>query len=256
MKMIFRLLLVVYCCIGTNGYAADYDAVIDLSPRHELSLPVSGIITSLNVTAGQRVSRGDELLALDPVPFQAARTYAQSRVTVQQTLVTESQRDLQQQQELYDRTVLARVELENAELRVKRDVAVLENAQAQLAEADYGLKYSKLIAPFDALVLSVLVNQGQSINNALQSKTLITLARQDHYQAIFYVPAEELEKFSIGQAVTVNSDGKKYPAKISSISYQPLKKDTIAEKTFTIACGFVVRGQALAVGTSASVNLD
>lgn len=254
--MIYRLLFVVNCCIGTITYAAEYDAVIDFSPRHELSLPVSGIIKSLNVTAGQRLSKGDEMLSLDPVPFKAARTYAQSRVTVQQTVLTESQRDLEQQQELYDRTVLAHVELENAELRVKRDVAVLENAKAQLAEADYGLKYSKLIAPFDALVLSVQVNQGQSINNALQSKTLITLARQDHFQAIFYVPAEELAKFSIGQAVTVNSGGKKYPAKISSISYQPLKKDNVADKAFMISAGFVAQGQVLAVGKNASVQLD
>jgi multidrug efflux system membrane fusion protein len=254
MKIICPLLLLVTGGVSNIANAADFDATIEFPPRQELSLPVSGVIKTLNVTGGQQVSAGDVLLVLDPVPFNAARSYAQSLVTVRQTLLTESQRDLQQQQELYDRTVLARVDLENAELRVKRDTAILQHAQAQLAEADYALKYSRLIAPFDALVLAVQVNQGQSINNALQSKTLISLVRQDHYQATFYVSAEVLEKLQIGQAVTVSSAGKQYPGKISTITYQSLTKEAGRDKQFMITAGFILHDRRLPVGRSASVN--
>jgi len=256
-----RLILAVsFCitplCLSATAYAEGYDASIDFPPVHELSLPVSGVIKALHVTSGQRLSKGDEMLALDPVPFDAARSYAKSRVTVQQTLLTESERDLQQQQELYDRTLLARVDLENAELRVKRDRALLENAQAQLANAEYELAYSKLISPFDALVTSVHVNQRQSINNSLQSKKLISLVEQGKYLAKFYVSADELGKFSIGQGATINSRSKDYPGKVSSIVYSAIDQTSNEEKPYLITAVFTTQDQRMPVGQRASVHID
>ena len=255
MKHIYRLLLLIPSCLGNFAYATDYDATIEFPPPYELSLPVSGVIKTLKVTAGQRISKGDEILALDSTPFRSAITYAQSRITVQQTVLTESQRDFKQQQELYDRTVLALVELENAELRVKRDRAALDVAQAQLADAEYAFSYSKLVAPFDALVLSVHANQGQSINNALQSKSLILLVRQGHYQARFLVSIDDLEKIKIDQPVTVKSMGKQYQGKITSINYQPLAEDIGKDKRFMIAAEFISQDATMPISHEASVHI-
>jgi len=196
------------------------------------------------------------MLALEPAPFNAAKTYAQSHLTIQQTLLSESLRDLKQQQELYERTVLATVELENAELRVKRDKASVEIAKAELAEANYELAYSRLIAPFDALILSVAVNPGQSINNALQSKTLVTLVRQNHYQAKFYVPFETLGKLKIGQKVKVNVAANVYQGIISSISYESLQKPNDKVTNYLIEAIFTSPDQLLPAGHSASVHID
>lgn len=251
-----KLLLFISCSINAifispTVFAADHDATIGLPTAHELSLPVSGVIKILDVTPGQRVTKGKVMLTLDPVPFNAAKTHAQSRVTVQKTLLTESQRDYQQQQELYDRTVLALVDLENAKLKVTRDRANLEDANASLANAKYALAYSKLVAPFDALVLSVHVNQGQSINNALQSKRLITLVEQGKHQATFYVTPEELEKINIGEPVTISSDSKKYPGEISRIAYESSK-----ENKNLISAIFKTPDRKLLIGHKASVHID
>jgi len=259
MKIIYRL-FIVFFCVSNAVLAADFDATVGLSPRLQLSLPVSGVVKTVNVSAGQRVTKGDEMLALDPVPFHAAKTYAQSSLTIQQSLLSESLRDLKQQQELYERTVLATVELENAELRVKRDKAAVENARAQLAEADYELAYSRLLAPFDALILSVEVNPGQSINNALQSKTLVTLVRQGYYVAEFYVPVDSLDKFKVGQTVTVTLEGKPNPGVVSSISYEPLQASGDNAKLnaglFMIQAGFTAVDNAMHIGRKAKVHID
>jgi RND family efflux transporter MFP subunit len=256
MKIIYWLLLFVFSTVSNIVQAADFDASVDLSPRLQLSLPVSGVVKTVNVTAGQRVAEGVEMLALDPAPFNAAKTYAQSHLTIQQSLLSESLRDLKQQQELYERTVLATVELENAELRVKRDKASVETAKAELAEADYELAYSRLIAPFDALILSVEVNPGQSINNALQSKTLVTLVRQNHYQAKFYVPLETLEKLQIGQMVTVNMDANSYQGIISSISYEPLQSSSDKTSRYLIQAGFTAEKKFMPIGEKVKVHID
>ncbi len=123
MKFNNYLLIITLFFSCNHVFAAEYDALIDLPRGIELSLPVSGVIKTLNVVAGQRVEQGEVMLLLDQTPFNAAKAFAESRVTVQQTILKESLRDFKNQQELYDRTVLASVELEDAELRVKRDKA-------------------------------------------------------------------------------------------------------------------------------------
>jgi RND family efflux transporter MFP subunit len=256
MKIISPVVFFLCACLSNAVQAADFDATVELSTRIELSLPVSGMVKTLSVAAGQRVAKGDELLAFDPAPFNAAKAHAQARVTLQQTVLSESTRDLKQQQELYERTVLATVELENAELRVKRDRAVLDEAQAQLDEAAYALSYSRLIAPFDALVLNVEVNPGQSISNVLQSKTLITLVKQGLYHASFYVPGEALEKLTIGQAVTVTIESKAYPGEISNIGYEPVQASGDNAGLFMLQASFTAVDKAMFIGRKAKVHID
>jgi multidrug efflux system membrane fusion protein len=221
-----------------------------------LSLPVSGVVDVVNVRAGQRVAQGEQLLALDPEPFIAAKKLAQSQVSVAQIASKESIRDLDHQQELFDRTVLAAVDLENAQLRAKHDKALLETAQAKLVEADYALSYSKLVAPFDALILSVEANPGQSISNVLQSKTLITLVKQGHYRASFYVPGEALEEFTIGQSVTVNIDSKAYSGEVSNIGYEPVQASGDNAGLFMIQASFTAVDKAMFIGRKAKVHID
>ena len=51
--------------------AADVPVVLYWSQRVELSPPVSGIVQTVNVEAGQQVKKGQVLLSLDNVAFQA-----------------------------------------------------------------------------------------------------------------------------------------------------------------------------------------
>jgi len=255
MKIIRDLLIFTLSVICTSAYAVDYDATIDLSKSIELSLPVSGVIKTLNVVAGQYVKQGEEMLQFDQIPFQAAKNHAESRVIVQQSLLTESSRDLKNRQELYDRTVLSTVRLENAELKVKRDKAFLKKAEAQLAVADYELSYSKLNAPFNALILSVHVNQGLSINNSIESKTLITLARQGHYLAKFTAEVDALEKFQIAQPVTIEIQGENYQGSITSIKLKPVKNDAEFGKSYLLEAGFTSDKQGISIGNKAIVHI-
>lgn len=254
MKNIYCMTLLALMLASSVTFAADYAANVSLSSKVELSLPVSGVVKTLKVRAGQQVSKGDELLSLDPVPFTAAKAHAQSRLTVQKTLLTASQRDLEQQRELYDRTVLASVELENAELREQRDRANLEAAKAQLAVADYRLSYSKLYAPYDAIILSVDVNQGQSINNTLHSQSLISLARRGHYLASFTVPMSELDKLRVDQPVTIKVAGKTYQGKVSSIDYRIA--DSGEGRGMAVTAGFMTEDAMMLVGQKARVHIE
>lgn len=255
MKIIYGFLFLFTSLSNSIVSAASYEASIDFAPRFELSIPVSGVIKKVNVARGQIVIKDDVLLSLDPVPLKAETDIAQSRVTALQTLSTTSQRDLKHQQALFDRTVLSLVELQDAELREKRDRAQLDAARAQLIRAAYAFENSRLLAPFDALVLSVHVNQEQFVNNSVHSTTLITLVRSGQYQVKFHAPIEMLNKMKIDQAVSITSQGKEYAGKISSIDYQSLV-NTVADKKFAVTATFSAQDSTMPVGNTANVHID
>lgn len=255
MKCNHHLLIMTLFFSYNPVFAAEYDALIDLPRGVALSLPVSGMIKTLNVVAGQRVAQSELMLLLDQTPFTAARDFAESGVTVQQTILQESLRDFNNQQELFDRTVLSSVELEDAELRVKRDKAHLKNAQAQLDVANYELSYSQLTAPFDALILSTHVNQGQSVNNAVTSKTLVTLVARGYYLARFKVAVAAFDALQIDQSVTVRSQGEAYQGKIRGIMIEPVKAGAENNRQYIIEAGFASDKKLLPVGSKATVEI-
>ena len=260
MKRLIGMIIAVLSCLWVNAYAEDFEALIDFPPRFELSLPVSGLVDTVKVTAGQRVKKGEIMLSLDETPFKAERTLMQARVALHQARLSEAKRDFDHQQELFDRTVLSTVDLENAELRVKRDTAMLESAKAMLKHAEYEFSHSQLKAPFDALVMSVQVNEGQAINNTIQSKILVSLVRQGHYIARFNAGAEQLDKINIDMPVKVVISGTQYAAKISAISYASASSYNgsaiSGENHYSVEAGFIVENGSLPVGQKASVVID
>ena len=254
MKIIYCMSLLLLLLTSSVSYAADYEASVSLSAEVELGLPVSGLVESLQVRAGQQVSKGDELLSLDQAPFNTAKVRAQSKLTVQRTLLTQSQRDLEQQKELYDRTVLATVELQDAELREKRDRANVADAQAQLSTANYKLSHSKLRAPFDAIIMSVNVNQGQYINNSLQGVTLVSVVRQGQYLIRFNVPLAQLDNIRVDQSVTIKVAGKVYPGRVSNIDYRAV--DGSEGNGIAVAAEFIAEDAMMLIGQKASVHIE
>ena len=152
--------------------------------------------------------------------------------------------------------MLSTVRLENAELKVKRDKAFLKSAEAQLAVANYDLSYSQLSAPFDALVVSVFVNQGQSINNAIESKTLITLVRQASYLARFTVSAEASNELQIGRSVTVNTQAGSYQGSISRIASEQVRAEGGQPQSYLIDAVFLSDKQLRHTGGKASVHIN
>ncbi len=188
------------------GPALAADASVQWARRIELGLGVSGTVKTVSAEAGARVARGQVLVALDETPFKAAFDKAR-------TERDEAARDYKQAKELYDRTVLAKVELENARNKSVR-------AQARFDEAKYQLERSRIAAPFDAWVLEMRAQAGQSVVNALEARPLVVLAAAGEYLARLRVPSATVDRLKLGQAVTVSVGGKSYAGRIHALALE------------------------------------
>jgi RND family efflux transporter MFP subunit len=202
--------------------AAGVDATIGFARRVELAFPVSGVIEKVEVAAGQRVAKGQPLARLEDTPFRAALEQAEAEVTVRRADRDEATRDHKQAKELYDRSVLSTVELENANNRAQRAGAALKDAHARLAQARYALDRSRLVAPFDAWVLEVRAVPGAAVVSALEARTQVVLAAHGEYLARSRAPAPAVARLAPGAAVSVQAGGRTYAGKVVSVGLEPL----------------------------------
>jgi len=217
--------------------AADVEAVVQWSRRTELATPVSGAVASVAVNAGERVAKGQLLLALDDAPFRAAVQEAEAQLARRKSERDEAARDAKQAQELYDRTVLSTVELENAKMKLARADAGYQEANAALARARYQLRVSALRAPFDAVVLSRHAEPGQAIAAGFKPPVLLVIAAAGEYLAQARVSAERVTGLRLGQAVSAAVGGKTYAAKIKAIAHEPAagKEPYVLDAVFSAA---------------------
>ena len=142
-----------------------------------LTTPVSGVVKEVYVKEGQKVRKGDKLLALDDTRMRAKLMEAEAAMMRVKQETEEADRDLQRAQELFDRGVSSITELDAAKLRHARATASAREAEAQLIIAQKNLDDCVLRAPFDGVVKVREAEPGMYVPAQLNPPTLIVLGK-------------------------------------------------------------------------------
>jgi multidrug efflux system membrane fusion protein len=202
--------------------AANIDATVDWSQRVEMSTGVSGTVAEVNVQAGERVEKGQVLLALDGTRFKAALKQAKAAQRNAHYALAEAKREWERAQELYERTVLSDRDLQLAENAYVAAQARQAKADSELANAEKDLADSMIRAPFAAVVLSRQAEVGQVVVTQLQAVPMLSLAASDAYIARAMLPLPDLRALTIGQAVDVSTNGGRYHGEIVLLGLEPI----------------------------------
>jgi len=200
--------------------AGEADGVLQWEQKTALSLPVSGVIKAINVTPGQRVAKGDVLLSLDRRSFQYRLESAQARMEEYAPGRDEAHDELQRAEELYERTVLSQVELDQAQNDFAAKDARYLAASADVGQAKLDLEHTELKAPFELIVLKNHVVVGQTVVNRLQATPLITVAN-GQLVAVMRLSPEKIMGLNISGDANVTTAGQTYPGKVRVIDYDP-----------------------------------
>lgn len=151
---------------------------------------VSGQIKKLHVVVGQRVSKGDLIAELDDVPqvnqLETDRALLESyQAQLESKTVTLRMAEAQylREKKLRAKDAASKESLENLEdayALAKAEVAVVESQirQTQLSvnTDEVNLGYTRITAPLDGVVVSVPVDEGQTVNSNQTTPTIAQIA--------------------------------------------------------------------------------
>jgi RND family efflux transporter MFP subunit len=248
--------LTLLCLFGfTPVFALELKAELDWAKRVEMGTPVKGVVQQIMVQPGQRVAEKEILLKLDQRGFESRVTGLKAQVAHYKAELLEAEREQERAMELYDRTVLSEHELQVAKNNLIAARARYKMELAELVQAELDLEYSSLRAPYDAVVVSRLVEVGQTVVPDLQPAILFVLADAGHMLARGHVAASEISQITIGKKAEVQIDGQAYQGRVINFGLEPDWETKGSDKTYFVILEFPIPGRPSYVGQSVTIKL-
>jgi HlyD family secretion protein len=206
---------------------------------------ISGKITKINVDFNDHVSVGQVLAEIDTAQLQSRVEQSKAQVNAADASVVLAKATQAQNRAQYARALdlsqkglISSKDLDAAKADADRSAASITSAGAQatlarasLKDAQTQLSYAVIRSPIDGIVLSRLVEPGQTVAASMSAPVLFTLAR-DLTQLRLYVDIDEADvgKVREGQSATFLVDawrGHGFSSKVVSVHNLPTNGQTV-----------------------------
>ena len=171
---------------------------------------VSGIISKLHADFNSQVKKGDLLAELDPTPFQEKVNAARAGLEKAQVEMRNTRIALDRQRALRKEGLAPQADYDQAQANYDSARASVQQAAASVKQAETDLKYTKIVAPIDGVVVARQYDVGQTVAASFQAPTLFTLAQDlTKMQVSADVSESDIGTIKVGQPVRFNVDA--YP---------------------------------------------
>jgi HlyD family secretion protein len=171
---------------------------------------VSGIISRLNADFNSQVKKGDLLAELDPTPFQEKVNASRAGLEKAQVEMRNTRIGLDRQQALRKEGLAPQADYDQARANYDSARASVQQAAASVKQAETDLKYTKILAPIDGVVVDRQYDVGQTVAASFQAPTLFTIAQDlTKMQVAADVSESDIGAIKVGQNVRFNVDA--YP---------------------------------------------
>src|SRR5690606_33671564 len=186
----------------------------------ELRSEVIGKAQQVNVREGDSVRRGDVIIALDPEQYRAQVEQQQANVRMQeiaierqQVLLSNLERQVERQRELFKRGLLdqnafeaAENELALARVDLRTREEALAQARAALAQAQDNLDRTQIRSPIDGVVIMLDVEPGEAViagTTNIPGTTLAIIADPSAVLAEVQVDETDIAAVTLGQQAAI-----------------------------------------------------
>ena len=187
----------------------------------ELKPEVIGKISSIPVVEGQRVRKGQVVLRLDPVLFEAqvaqqeaAVQQAQIAIQSQKLTVANLQLQYERQQALYKQHLVDansfdnlknQLDLANSEMEARQQS--LQIAQAELSQARQNLSKTVITSPLDGMITSLPVKVGETVitGTNIAGSTLMDIADPSEVLADVQVDEADIANVKLGEDANIDA---------------------------------------------------
>jgi HlyD family secretion protein len=206
-----------YVVLNSSGYVV-------AQRKAAIASKASGRLEWLGVAEGSRVKAGDVIARLDNRDVVAQAESARAAVTASRAALDQAKAEdrdaatsLKRDQDLFAKGFVSEAAVDTAKMRADRARAGVANATATIAVAEanarnaqVGVDYTLIRAPFDGVILSKSANVGDMVtpfSSAADSKgAVVTMADMSTLEVEADVSESSLAKIAVGQPVEITLD--------------------------------------------------
>jgi HlyD family secretion protein len=168
---------------------------------------VSGKISSLNVDFNSPVKKGQLVAEIDPTIYEAVQRQSEGQLASAQAEVKLKRQNLERKKILVPLKAASQLDLDQATAELAQAEATVVIQEAALESAKANLGYCKITAPVDGVVISRKVDLGQTVNAAMNTPVLFTVAQDITKMNISAAVSEaDIGQVRVGQPVDFTVD--------------------------------------------------
>lgn len=212
--------------------------VLQAVEQVDVGAQVSGQVTKLAVEAGDRVKKGDLLAEIDPLIAQnnlktaeAELASNRAQLKIKQAQLKQYQLAWQRQSQMFKQEASSRADLESAEAQLAVTRADLQSSQANIdnaiikvERAKTELGYTKILAPMDGTVITIVTRQGQTLAASQTVPTVLKLADLDTMTVKAQISEADVTKVKPGMPVyftLIGDPDTRYQGKLRAVELAP-----------------------------------
>lgn len=213
-----------FLLLTTTVFASEIDATLYWADEEYYSFAVNGRVDRVLVAPGEKLEPGTLLAALDKRPFAYAVKKCKAAINKIEPAVFDAKIELDQADELYERTVLSETELQKIEVIYKTRVAERDMAQAECELQQWQAEQAELKAREASYVVASNIHPGLVVSEENKSAAVMHLASATKASALAYLDAKLAMQYAVGQPVEVIMAGETLSGRVQSITLQANEK--------------------------------
>jgi len=200
------LALVILIWIGyslnAKRYASTDDAYVNAN-QIQVAPQVSGQVISLQVNNNQYVKQGDLLFQIDPSSYQMTVNKAQAQLAMDQAKLEDTQLTTDRTLKLVRQKLFSQQQGDDAKAQLDSAKALVQVDQANLAQAQLNLGYTKVYATSNGWVTNMNLRVGSIVN---QNQAVFTLISSDQFWVDANYEETDLQNIRPGQTASIIVD--------------------------------------------------
>jgi HlyD family secretion protein len=170
---------------------------------------VSGIVKKLNVTIGSHIQRDEVIAEIDSRGLEARLAQARAQISVAEQAVHRGEVELKRAEQLGERQLVPRQQVEDATLSLQSAKAQLEKSRRDAAVVETDLSYAVIRAPISGTVASVSTQEGETVAAAFAAPTFVTIIADHALHLIAMVDETDIANVRPSNRVTFSVEA--YP---------------------------------------------
>jgi multidrug efflux system membrane fusion protein len=177
----------------TGNIGVYLDAIGTVTPVYTTTIvsQVTGVISQVLYREGQMVHQGQQLIQIDPRPFQANVTTAQGNLERDTNLLAQAEMDLKRYQDAWARNAIPKQTLDDQEKLVLQDRGTVKADQGTLQFDQVQLAFTNITSPITGRVGLRLVDPG-NLATASSTTALAVVTQLQPITVVFTIPEDNV----------------------------------------------------------------
>jgi membrane fusion protein (multidrug efflux system) len=148
---------------------------------------VEGLLEGIHFKEGLKVTKGQLLYSIDPLPFQAKVNTQKSNLAEAKTMLVKAKNDLDRYKPLAEKNAVSQSDLDAKQAQYDAAVSSVNAAKSNLRSAEIELGYCQIYSPINGIIGKTLARVGDFVGREPNPVILNVVSKTDNVRVTFFL---------------------------------------------------------------------